>query len=774
MDGTTVNTCSGTFMDDGGLGGNYTAGQNRTITFCAPAGQRVRIYFTQFNVDLTDGLYVYDGSSASAPLLAGENGMSLQGNYVESSGQCITFRFESDGTASTAAGWNASISCFTPCTTFPTAALGCVSDIYLCVGESVSLTGVNSTYTSPATGISLYNFVWSDQGTLISSGSPTISRTFTEPGIYLLNLQVRDNNFLSDPLGCQSLNSPQAFVYVTSPPTLSVSSTNSSICPGSSSTLTATYAPQSICTKRVPSIQNFALPDATGGTYKALLDVNNYPTGATVSSLCLPTVCIDIEHEWLNDLIISLTAPNGSVVTLHHRGGNPASADLGCATQGNNPPNGVCAKYCFVAHNSPLATQTLNQTSPTLVSCEDGTINQIAPGTYFASGTNGSTGGATGAGNMSVLTGSPINGTWSLNIQDNASLDDGTLCGWSMTFPESCQRTLDTCVYVCVDTIMNKPTWISATTNGNICSETFTGTNQTGTFSAIVAPTATGAHNYSAVVTDCYGCSRTVSTTVKVGGNNTLSLGASSTMICAGNPLTIAASSNITYSACQVTGNGSAGATASVSGSSSTISSSSNVTTAYYPGRTSWDSIQVKINVTTTDDLNDLVIRLTNPCGVSVILVNSSSGGASAGDFNTTFVSHGYMPSLGTTNAGVDGRRAPINSLAPMLACNTTGAWTLSAWDDQSAFNVAITSFSVSLFSSNGVNYSISNSMGLLNSGTNVTNLFQGRNITLVPTMTDTYKLEVTDFCGTCFLTTSVKVVVNPIDTAYAGPDITV
>jgi len=774
MNGTTINTCSGRFMDDGGIGANYTQNHNRTITFCAPAGQRVRIYFNTFNVNLTDAFYVYDGSGVGSPLLGAENGTSLQGTYVESSGQCITFRMFSDNTATLAPGWDASITCFTPCTNPPIASLQCVSDMFLCAGETATVSGANSTFFAPASAIAGYELSWSDLTTNTTQTTPTFARTFSMPGIYIARLRVRDNNTGGDPLGCFNTNLQSVYVYVTSPPDLSVVS-SSAICLGSSISLTASYDTTQICIMRATPIQNFALPDVAGATYQVPKDVDYYPSGSIVSSLCLPTVCLDIEHEWINDLRITLTAPNGSKVTLHDRGGNPTSADLGCASAGNNPPNGTCARYCFVAHNDPSATQTLNQTSPTLVSCETGTIDQIAPGTYRASGTNAGAGGATGAGNMSVLTGSPLNGTWILGVQDNVGSDDGTLCNWTLSFPSSCQSTFDTCTYACIDTIMNTPQWITTNPNGNIVSLNTSGNSKSGSLTAVVLPTANGAFDYSAVVTDCYGCSRTVGTTIFVGGTNSISFGTNNSLVCLGNPTTLTLGSNITT--CQTMVNGSSGST--ITGTTTAIiTSSSNVNYSLPAGfsiQNGWDSIQVKLDVSTSDWLSELNITLTSPCGTKVVLVNSASGGNGAGDFITTFVSHGYMPALGTSNANVDGRRAPINSLAPLLACTTPGNWILSASDDGSPYNVSIKSFNVMLFENFGANYSITSGMGgLLSSGSNVTNLFQGKNVSISPTMTDTYTVSVTDGCSGCVYTSSLKVVVNPIDTAYAGPDISV
>jgi len=120
MNNTNVTlTCSGTetFYDSGGSGGQYSSNENYTKTFCAAVGQIISFNFTAFRTnDVGDVLYIYDGPTTLSPLI-GTRSLNLGGfGTINSSGNCLTFKFVSNG-AGTRAGWIASITCTTmsPC-----------------------------------------------------------------------------------------------------------------------------------------------------------------------------------------------------------------------------------------------------------------------------------------------------------------------------------------------------------------------------------------------------------------------------------------------------------------------------------------------------------------------------------------------------------------------------------------------------------------------------------------------------------------------------------
>lgn len=114
----TVTTCSAGLTDMGGTTQNYTALQDITNTYCPSApGQAVSISFSSFSLEAHyDHLYVYDGSSAAAPLIgiytSNINPGTITASTYNPTG-CLTFRFVTD-TWITDAGFVASISCAAP------------------------------------------------------------------------------------------------------------------------------------------------------------------------------------------------------------------------------------------------------------------------------------------------------------------------------------------------------------------------------------------------------------------------------------------------------------------------------------------------------------------------------------------------------------------------------------------------------------------------------------------------------------------------------------
>ncbi|HEY1037914.1 MAG TPA: CUB domain-containing protein, partial [Bacteroidia bacterium] len=143
----TINAgCAGNFYDPGGPNGNHGNNQNITETFCAQAGQYLTFTFTQFTLGNNDYLYVYDGSSTSAPLIGNFTETTNPGVLCTSTpGGCITFVFHSNG-SSNKAGWKATLGCSaTPVGN--AAGTGCGSANPFCTGTTYNFPNITGNPT---------------------------------------------------------------------------------------------------------------------------------------------------------------------------------------------------------------------------------------------------------------------------------------------------------------------------------------------------------------------------------------------------------------------------------------------------------------------------------------------------------------------------------------------------------------------------------------------------------------------------------------------------
>lgn len=117
-------TGSVTYFDPGGSGGgacpsvvagNYSNNTTSIETFTANPGQQIVVSWTGglFGLSTGDTLWVYDGPSTAAPLLAMyQNTVNpIPVNIGASSGNSITFKFHSDAT-NTCKGWQAAVNAY--------------------------------------------------------------------------------------------------------------------------------------------------------------------------------------------------------------------------------------------------------------------------------------------------------------------------------------------------------------------------------------------------------------------------------------------------------------------------------------------------------------------------------------------------------------------------------------------------------------------------------------------------------------------------------------
>lgn len=134
---------------------------------------------------------------------------------------------------------------------------------------------------------------------------------------------------------------------------------------------------------------NIAIPDNTGSA-SITIDLPPSP-GTTVTDLDFQ---LAIDHTWVGDLIVTLTSPSGTTVTLLDRPGTPPG-NFGC--------NGDNIETTFDDASGTEAEDQCANADPTI------------GGTHQPTGS------------LADFNGELVSGTWTLNVSDNARRDVGTI-----------------------------------------------------------------------------------------------------------------------------------------------------------------------------------------------------------------------------------------------------------------------------------------------------------------------------------------------------------
>ncbi|MDT0559616.1 PKD domain-containing protein, partial [Ichthyenterobacterium sp. W332] len=215
MTNGTFNQCSGVFYDSGGPSGTYGDNENLVTTICPEnVGDKIQLDFTVFSTQLmNDVITIYDGDDTSAPPLGSFSGVAgpglVQASDSNASG-CLTVEFSSNA-MSTTTGWEATISCVTPCQNIvanfdsSTPAADTTNTINADVAESILFNG-SGTFSVDGTGAT---YLW-DFGNGDSTTGQSVNYVYTANGIYNVTLTITDTN----PLGCSSTNNINVTVIV--------------------------------------------------------------------------------------------------------------------------------------------------------------------------------------------------------------------------------------------------------------------------------------------------------------------------------------------------------------------------------------------------------------------------------------------------------------------------------------------------------------------------------------------------------------------------------
>lgn len=157
-------------------------------------------------------------------------------------------------------------------------------------------------------------------------------------------------------------------------------------------------------------------------SYTSTLDFIGFPANSTLADPNkLLKVCVKIEHSWLRDLQMELITPSGVILILHkfidRVGGEIYLGDANDSDSAANPVAGTGMDYCW----TPMAPTDM-LSSPTMSS---GGNEILPPGDYKS------------VSPWTALTGTQLNGTWTMRVTDLWGADNGFLFEWSISFDPS-------------------------------------------------------------------------------------------------------------------------------------------------------------------------------------------------------------------------------------------------------------------------------------------------------------------------------------------------
>lgn len=515
--GLTFNTCNDFLIDSGGQGGTgYGTNELQTITICPDTPNEViSITFNLFSLDLTntgtqqnpnlDQMSVYDGTDVNAPTLGSYTGNGLQQVVIQATqlnpSGCITLQFYSNNLGT--GQFSASVSCETPCNNpFAGAEIigGITTDsIRVCIGETVNFQNTNS---SAAPGFTLIDYQWDFMDGTSAQGQ-SVSHAYDVAGEYRVQLYVTDDN------GCSNPNLVDLQVLVGTEPTFIGFPGDTTLCLGEQLTLTADPVSYQQIWNGFSGVQ--AVDD--GCLYDTLLGVaqeipllqTGFNAGATVNSMAdLQSLCVEMEHSFMGDLVLIVECPNGQSVTLHQQGGG--GTQLGVPVQADNvdcddpTTQGVPSIYCF----TPQATDTWVN----WVASQGGFGLTLPPGDYAS------------VNPLDGLIGCPLNGIWTLDVIDNWAADDGTVFSFGVNFDPSLYPAItqfepqigpnsDSSFWAAGQFITNM------SPDGNVIDLNIT---------------TPGSYTYEFFVTDDFGCTNDSTVTVTMEGNPQANAGLDTTI----------------------------------------------------------------------------------------------------------------------------------------------------------------------------------------------------------------------------------------------------
>ncbi|MGC6429965.1 MAG: T9SS type B sorting domain-containing protein [Jejuia sp.] len=361
----------------------------------------------------------------------------------------------------------------------------------VCVDETITLEG-SATFADNDVG-AIYTWDLGDSREIIGTNA---SFSYTQPGIYIVNLRVSGTNTMR----CSTSTDLELVIQVADTPDFrGTVATDNILCFGESTIITGAVTPTEVAFNCTPPVgTTTALPDGVGVPYETSVFVDCYAPGSTLTDINqIISICLNIEHSFLGDLTIEIVAPDGKTVILFN-GDSTLSANLGMpwavgAVDANstNLTPGTGSEYCFLP-NTRLRTLAQGIATGGVFVDGDG------PGTYLDNFVPA--GDYRSQFSLDGLLGAPLNGEWKIRITDNFAFDNGNIFEWQISFDSALLPSNFTVTPAIVSEAWDTDPSITNTTGNTIT----------------VLPSSVGTNCYTFRAIDEFGCQYTEEVCIEV------------------------------------------------------------------------------------------------------------------------------------------------------------------------------------------------------------------------------------------------------------------
>lgn len=174
------------------------------------------------------------------------------------------------------------------------------------------------------------------------------------------------------------------------------------------------------------------IPDGQGGSYQSTITLSGFGAGQTLQDPSqIQSICTTMEHSRIGELLITLTAPNGSQVILKEQPGGATTnmgepCAVGPADGGQNSTGaGIGYNYCWQSNATygTMVAEAGNFTYTYTNICDGSTQSDkyLPAGSYLPYEA------------FSNFIGTPLNGDWTIEVTDMIPNNNGYIFDWSIS-----------------------------------------------------------------------------------------------------------------------------------------------------------------------------------------------------------------------------------------------------------------------------------------------------------------------------------------------------